>query len=256
MISVIPLRFLPGYKWAQIRELCGKDEQSVAGTRSVDAICLMDRILQGSNGNVQVVSASATLPVPDRDRLLTAVYFNTYGSKIETTISCPSCNERFDLSFSLDEWVNDLATVSSQKLSGKDDAYPFLAPGGIKFRLPTGEDEMVVMGKEPATAATELLNRCIHGGSGPYDTDLIQKTMHEIAPLADAEFEAQCPECSEKQLLHFNLQQYLLSSLLNEQKKLVIEVHRLASAYGWGLNEIMELPRSIRRTYITMLESG
>jgi hypothetical protein len=80
--------------------------------------------------------------------------------------------------------------------------------------------------------------------------------MHEMAPLADAEFEAKCPECSEIQLLHFNLQQYLLSSLLNEQKKLVIEVHRLASAYGWGLNEIMELPRSIRGTYITMLESG
>jgi hypothetical protein len=256
MISVIPLRFLPGYKWAHIRELCGKDEQSVADTRSVDAICLMDRILQGSNGNVQVVSASDILPIPDRDRLLTAVYFNTYGSKIETTVLCPSCNNRFDLSFSLEEWVNDLTADSSQKLNGKDCAYPFMAPGGIKFRLPTGADEMAVMGMEPGTAAKELLKKCIPEGSGQYNPDLIQMAMHEMAPLADAEFEAKCPECSEIQLLHFNLQQYLLSSLLNGQKKLVIEVHRLASAYGWGLNEIMELPRSIRGTYITMLESG
>ena len=253
MITVVPLRFLPGNRWIHIRELCGNDEQSVSGTRSIDAICLLDRIIENIRGSESVITGSATLPVPDRERLLTAVYFNTYGSTIETTVSCSSCNCQFDLNFTINEWIEELTTGNIGKLNGN--AYPYLSPDGLTFRLPTGEDEMAVMGLDPSMAETELLKRCIPEGTGNFSPDLLQQAMQEAAPLADTDIETICPECSEKQPLHFNLQQYLLSSLIKEQKKLVVEVHQLTKAYGWGLNEILKLPRSIRRSYLLMVES-
>jgi hypothetical protein len=254
MISIIPLRFLQGDKWVHIRELCGMDEQSVSGNRSIDAICLLDRIIQDIPGTDKGFIRSANLSVSDRYRILTAVFFNTYGPKIETTVSCLSCDNRFDIGFSMDEWVTDLKIGKAEHLNGNEGDFPFKTPAGINFRLPTGEDEMAVMGMEPLRAETELLKRCLPGETENYDADALQHTMQAIAPLVEADLEAECPECSVKQSFHFNLQHYLLSSLLNEYDNLVAEVHLLAKYYGCGLKEILELPRKARRSYVALAE--
>ena len=236
--------------------MCGKDEQSVGGTRSIDAICLADRLIQDIPLANQLISRSSALPVADRGRVMIAVYFNTYGTRIENTVTCPSCSNRFDLSFTMDEWVNDLVQVKPDSPERGEGDYPFRAPGGVKFRLPTGEDEIAVTGMAPGAAEAELLRRCLPDGTLKFDPGILQRTMHEIAPLADAEFEARCPECAGMQPLHFDLQQYLLSSLLGERNKLVNEIHLLSKIYGWGLNEILELPRSMRRSFVASAASG
>jgi hypothetical protein len=253
MILVIPIKYLPGNKFVYIRELCGKDEQSVAGSQSIDAISLLDRILQGDTGNTNLISRAALLPVSDRDRILTAVYMNTYGFKVDASISCPSCTKPFDISFSLHEWANEISNDKVKLLNGKMSDFPFNTQNGIRFRLPTGEDEMAIMGMEPKNAEMELLKRCLPRDIKEFDANTIQQEMLEVAPLADSELEAECPECAGKQLLHFNQQQYLLTSLIKEREKLVSEVHLLTKYYGWGLNEILELPRKIRRLYLTMM---
>jgi hypothetical protein len=249
MIAVVPLRYHPGNQWMHIRELCGKDEQSVAGARSIDALCLLDRILPPPGG-IGTPLSPASLPVADRDRLLTAVYINTYGPVINTTVTCPYCKSKFDLGFTLDEWANDIEKGKKDPLNGKVTPYPFTTPGGIRFRLPTGDDELAVMGFEISMAEAGLLQRCIPEDTVKYDDELLQKAMQETAPLADREFEAPCPECGGKQWFHFNMQQYLLSSLLQEKETLVAEIHHLARYYGWGLSEILDLPRTLRKSYV------
>ncbi|MCX6243079.1 MAG: hypothetical protein NTU98_00090 [Bacteroidetes bacterium] len=251
MITVVPLRFLNGMNWVHLRELCGKDEQSVAGTRSVDAMCLLDRIIVFP-GQEQLLPRSAILAVPDRDRVLMAVYFNTYGNTVRSTVICSSCKKNYDVSFSLEEWYRELQKPAERKPNGKGTEYPFKTPRGVKFRLPTGEDEMEVVSMEPGQAEAEMLRRCIPEGTLKYNSDQLQKSMQEVAPLADAEIEANCPECSVSQILHFNLQQYMLSSLMKEKDNLAAEVHLLARFYGWGLNEILELPRSSRKSYVAL----
>jgi len=190
MITVIPLRFLPGSNWIQIRELSGSDEQSVAGIRSIDAISLLDRIMQKHNGNISATYPSC-LPVADRDRMLTAVFINTYGSKVETTVSCNSCSSKFDISFLLEEWVKDLSTGRPGQMNGDHTFILYETPEGMKFRLPTGADEMDVMGLPPSQAEAELLKKCIQEGTENHNTSDLQEKMQEVAPLADSEFEAQ-----------------------------------------------------------------
>jgi hypothetical protein len=251
LITVIPLQFAAGNKWVHIRELCGNDEQSVAGTRSIDAIILLNRLLQIGPEAEHIVKNSESLTIPDRDSLLIAVYIDTYGFKIETAIACSFCKNRFEINFSLEDLKKNLHENKYKQLKGNDLAYPFKVPGGMKFRLPTGEDEMAVMGFEPERSENELLKRCLPEGTQKFDKNILQKAMQKVGPLADAEIEAQCHECSGMHMLHFNLQQYLLSSLIKERETLVAEVQLLAKTYGWGLNEILELPRSSRRSFVT-----
>ena len=47
---------------------------------------------------------------------------------------------------------------------------------------------------------------------------------------------------------------YLLRSLLNEQGRRIFEIHRLAAAYGWSLDEILSLTRTERRRLVEQVE--
>ncbi len=255
MVTIVPLRFTGVNRWVHLREICGKDEQSVAGTRSIDAMCLLDRIIQNHPGNESAVSASGSISIADRDQILLAVYLNTYGTKVETTATCSLCNCPFDIGFSLTELADELVHVNPAGLNEADPSFPFKTSNGMKFRLPAGEDELAVMGMNPEAAERALFKRCMPVDTTTFNADIIQKAMQKVAPLLDTEFETQCPECSGKQAFHFNLQQYLLTSLINERDKLVAEIHLLAKSYGWGLNEILELPRNVRNSYVSLAGS-
>lgn len=250
MVTVIPLRYLSRHKWVHIRELCGKDEHSVNDKRSIDAICLINRLLHNGMEYNGIITNSAILPVADRQQVLTAIYFNTYGPEIKTSVSCSSCRSKFDIKFSLENWVSRLSNDNNRNRPGNGSAYPFEASDGTKFRLPTGEDEMSVSGLEPDIAEKELLKRCMPEETSDYNHESLVHAMEEAAPLTIGDIEAQCPECSVVQMFHFNLQQYLLSSLIIERDRLVAEIHLLARYYGWGLEEILELPRSMRRSFV------
>lgn len=255
MSSVIPLRFTGGNRWVQLRAMCGKDEQAVTGTRSIDAMGLLDRLIQKHPDNGFMASGTAALPVADRDQLLLAVFVDNYGPAIVTTVCCNACECKFEIDFSVTELTDSLMQEHAECVQGKDTTYPFRIPGGTPFRLPTGEDELAVLGMQPEEAAAELLSRCLPAGAKKNNTTTLQQAMQKTAPLLDAEFEARCPECSGVQWFHFNLQHYLLTSLMNEREKLVAEVHLLAKAYGWGLNEILELPRKIRKSHVALAET-
>lgn len=256
MIDIVPVRFLPGIEWIFLRDLCGKDEQRITGTKSIDAIRLLDGIIVNGIDFEKAEIKASKFTIPDRDRILAAIYINTYGTKIDTTASCTNCNKRFDIDFSLDTLMNSINPEQNFKFSVKDSVCIFSFNNKFKFRLPTGEDELAVLGIAPDAAQKELLLRCLVEGNEKEAQQSLQQAMHDLAPLIDLNFDVQCPECENVQDLHFNIQQYLLSSLLQEQKQLVFEVHRLATAYNWGLNEILELPRSIRRSYVSILDSG
>lgn len=255
MINLIPVLYLPGNRWFRIRELCGSDELSVCGAGTIDAISLLDRLRQDVAGIGNPLPGAAQLPVPDRHRLLTALYLNTYGEKVSSTVTCRHCGKPYDISFSLSEWKTGLTDGKNICRGDPENIYPFETVSGVKFRFPTGEDEISVAGVEPALAENLLMRKCLQENPENTDLLLLQETMGEIAPLADTGIDTECPECSAPQNFNFSIQHYLLSSLLKERKKLVAEIHQIAHSYGWGLAEILDLPRSMRLAFISMTGS-
>jgi len=255
-LEQISLNFVNGSSWACVREIIGFDEQSVNGTGILSTIRLLDLLLVDGPGTNVGPGYAVNLTSADRDRLLAAIYVRIYGSRVESTVNCKNCEKSFDIDFSLIQLLDSFnsgeanTTQIEQKQGGL-----FKLPNGCCFRLPTGEDECAVLGMTPEDAESELLKRCILEGDPTGEKESLQDIMQALAPLMDLNMDADCPECNEQQLIHFDIQHFLLSSLKQERQQLAYEVHRLAGAYGWGLNEILELPRSVRRTYVDLVES-
>lgn len=252
-INQVSLNFTSGSKWAYLREICGSDEQSVEGTGTVEAIRLLDRLLVAVPGTHIGPGKAAKLTTADRDWLLAAVYMRTYSSRIESTVNCAKCKAPYDMDFSLEELIGHVDSEAHQMEESPDGV--FKSPDGCRFRLPTGEDECAVLGMSPEDAECALLERCVVESNQDYDPEALQTVMRDIAPVLDMDMDARCPECDHQQAVHFDIQYYLLYRLMQEKRQLAYEVHRLARAYGWSLNEILGLPRSVRRMYVDLVES-
>lgn len=267
----VRLNFTPGSHWACLRELSGFEEQAVAATTTLEVIRLLDRLLMPMPGAVAPGDA-ARLTAPDRDCLLARVYIRTYGPWIEATRRCRECGERFDIRFALEPILASLEAIAEArkgppKDSATADAEPVpLADGsfrladGRRFRLPTGEDECAILGLSPEEGEEILLGRCrLDEGhtdaEASLDDGTIQAAMEALGPAIDLDVDAWCSECEAYQAVHFDLQHYLLTALRQEQPRLALDIHWLASTYGWGLNEILGLPRRQRRRLVGLIES-
>lgn len=251
----VALDFLPGGTQVDVRELSGHEEQMVTGTGTVMAIRLLDRLLTARNGDGASGVDSSQMTAADRDKLLAVVYMRTYGPNIESTVRCCKCGVLFDLDFSLKDLQASLADGAKRTSAAHEPEGTFLLSNGCRFRLPTGEDECAVLGMPSEDAGAALVRRCIVGEDTAADHEDVEASMAEVAPMLDVDLSARCPECDHEQSVHFDIQSFVLTTLQQEQGRLAWEVHRLACAYGWRLEEILGLPRSLRRTYVALVES-
>ncbi|MBC8487240.1 MAG: hypothetical protein H8D45_14520 [Bacteroidetes bacterium] len=256
MVINIPLEYCPENKWIFLNELRGVEEQMVSGSRSIDAIMLLDACIGSVVESDFVVSKSASLTIPDREAVLTALYENTYGPKVETTVQCRECKQPFDIDFILSDLISSLKPNEANAGKEANGFYVFTTNNGISFRMCTGDDELAVMGMKPKQAEEVIISRCLIKGDRKKARKEIPKAMSQLAPLIDVDIDTICPDCETGQKFHFNLQSYLLNSIIRDKKLLTFEVHRLAVHYGWGLNEILQLPRSIRHNFLSILETG
>jgi hypothetical protein len=243
----VPIRYGPRAGWAYLRELRGSDEEAVDGTDTDVAIALLDRLLLSVPGAALGPGDAATLCAADRDRLLAAVHLRSIGSRIASSPTCGGCGARFDLEFDLATMVAEL-DAGAAPWRRPDGTYE--TPGGLRFRLPTGADELAAAGS--ADAERRIAEGCVLAGEA--DPATVGGAMESVAPLVDVELAATCPACGREQPLRFDIQSYLLARLLSEHATRAREIHALAVAYRWGLDEILALPRARRATFLDFLE--
>lgn len=244
---------LHGGKWAYLRPLCGHDEASVSGTSAVEATAFLDQLLVEAPGTTVGPGNASELAVCDCDRLFAAIYKKYFGERIESTPTCLDCNKPFELSLSLQELTEKTENGTDSKAEGPDDKGIYQLPDGRRFRLPTAGDLHSVNGLEAAQAETTLLERCVVDGDPANNPELLQAAMMEVGATVDFDLDVICPECNSSQAVRFNIQDYLMRALGYEKQFLHHEVHHIASAYGWGYEEILNLTRDERRAYAGLI---
>ncbi|MCG8327027.1 MAG: hypothetical protein MI974_05040 [Chitinophagales bacterium] len=248
----IGLHYVPEISRIYLRDLCGVDELDVRSSKSEDAIRLINRLLV-KNVNGQLANARL-LPVAERDFLLAGIYQRIFGDRIESTVRCQKCNEPFDIDFNLSELVNHLwdgkTTFVDRLLSDGS----FQMKDGFHFRLPTGEDEYAVMNLSPENAKAALLKKCLYADPTADSLMKLEEMMDKVAPLVETNLNGVCPECNTSQEIFFSIQHFLLNALLNEKKQTLREIHRIAMSYKWSHSEIINLPRTVRKTYVSFIE--
>ncbi len=211
-----------------LRKMTGKEEAILAdrrnqrnGGRLVTELlhsCIVRMGDLPQNG----VSTVAGMYSADRNYLLIKLRSITFGSELQAGYSCPTCNERLQVTEDLDE----LPVRSLADGEFPDDIVIELEDGytdrdgqvhtALTMRLPTGADEEAVasqMRQNASLGKNALLARCMKSlgdipkhrleAIGPRilaeltmsDRRLIDRALNQSAPGIDLTREIECPNC-------------------------------------------------------------
>lgn len=235
-----------------LKPMCGGDELAVGDTSTKTALALLDGLLaKGLTNNSANCLNVGEIVTADRDRIFAHLYISVYGSKVESTVHCQNCKEPFDLGFSIADLLSHYQLVSAELF---EDGTFYLEPG-TSFRLPTGEDELMLAGLSATAAEALLMKRCLVKGELVDESEMVQTKMESIAPVLNIDMEANCPECGHSQQVQFDIQSFFLMKLKLEHAGLIREVHSIASNYHWQPETILALPRNLRKEYVALINA-
>ncbi|MCX4677177.1 hypothetical protein OG413_18040 [Streptomyces sp. NBC_01433] len=205
--------------------------------------------------------ALLSVPVGEREADLFALRRSLFGERMQVRIECGACGEAME--FDLDAGaLGARGPVADQPLR--------VAEGGwvVEFRLPTVA-ALAAAGaaSSPAEARRLLVTGCtvraLRDGE-PVAAEqlaellperverLIAEKAAEADPTAEVTLNVACPECGEATLAELDISSYLWTELDTWARDLLLDVHVLATAYGWSEPEILALSPLRRRYYLEL----
>lgn len=208
------------------------------------------------------LSVLSSLHPIDRDFLLLQVNRLSFGDVRFHTVQCPErqCSKRVDVRF-------DLATVVPPADSLAASGCMTLPDGrAVHYRLPTAGDQVDMFGLPSSEWGNELLGRCVYqNGPSSLSSEEVSELPDEVRSAMarailgstvqyDTEIQLDCVECGNPFRFVYDPVHSLLSELRASRLALLKEVHCLAYYYHWSEKEILGLPRSRRREYLTLLD--
>jgi len=214
----------------RMRTPSGRDELALGGVDTRAAAQFLDRLVEPG-------LETGKMAASDRDRLLAALHRGLWGDRIMSSLPCAACGALFDLSFELSglERALDAARVPAIPVGERA-----IEAEGVRYVLPDADaEEAAALGGAEGRAA---LLRSISE-----ETDGLEGQLEGLAPILDVDLEAVCAECGHQAAVRFDIQTFTLQRLLDEREALLAQVHAIAAGYGWSLEEILGLERSLRQ---------
>jgi hypothetical protein len=246
---------------AFFRPISGEVEKGLHGSTTADLVLLIDQLIDRRSGASNSATDPNRLTASDRDRLVAAIHREIYGDRIGATLRCRACDSAFDIDFQLSSLQAHL--YREQPAASADGTYQ--TPQGYLFQLPDSEDEIEISSKPQSDAYAYLLERVLIdptyqsllAGSEAHCReviDAVESQLNRIAPIIDLDMNACCPECGVDQAVHFDLQRFFLERLLLDRHWLLHEIHTLANAYRWRLDDILKLSRKDRKELTDLID--
>lgn len=200
------------------------------------------------------------MPVGQRDRRLLAVREALFGPHLSCLTTCPECSERLELAL-------DTSELGAAPLLAETSGTYTLESGEwqVRFRLPNSGDLARVADLADVGRARQILfelcmQEASRGGAPVSANELpegvigtIADRMAELDPQADMQIALTCPACSEQWSSAFDISSYLWIEINAWALRMLHEIHRLASAYGWREADILALNPMRRQFYLELI---
>jgi hypothetical protein len=200
----------------------------------------------------------ATLSIGERDTGLLSLREQLFGAQLSSLTDCPACGEQLELNF-------NVADIRASSVSPGAPLYLTHSGYELELRLPNSLDLLQLT--ECSTIAAmraRLFELCCvsvshHGepavltGLPAEIVELAIERIGESDPQADVEIDLNCPECRHVWQTGFDIVSYLWSELQSWAMHMLREVHVLASSYGWGELDILNMSPQRRRGYLEIL---
>jgi hypothetical protein len=220
------------------------------------------------------------LPVGRRNVLLLQDRRVTVGDRADVAVDCPGCGEQLELELAPTELIRAadpgadgfLCAELAPGAVSPDSNFPTDQPAElrvgdvvVRFRLPAVDDlDAAASGADADDAAGMLMRRCVlsarRAGQLVAVADLpaevlaaIDESFARLDPHAVLRVSTSCSGCG--LAFEASLDPGLLywAELAQRAQRLLSEVHRLASAYGWSEAEILGLDPDRREGYLELV---
>jgi len=178
-----------------------------------------------------------------------------FGPSLAILAACPSCNEQLETTM----------PVGGLRATGQIEQNPqFTLTWGdyaIVCRTPNSEDLVACRGLSDSHWRQTLLERCVVDSpvSPPslptQATDTIIARMVEADPQAQMLIDLTCPQCAHRWDELFDIASFFWSEIDAWARRLLREIHVLASAYGWTEKDILPLSPTRRQIYLAMAQA-
>ena len=209
-------------------------------------------------------SSVADWPLGRRNRALAELRALYFGPRLEAWTVCAECGEK--LEFELDcRTLMETPETPVDSLVSVDDC---------TFRVPTSRDLAHVANEaDPAQAAIRLLASCLVSPEKitveddsnsalcaiqswtPERLEAVAEKMTRVDPLADISLDLDCPLCHHISEETLDLVDFFWTEIEARARRLLSEVHALASAYGWTESTILALSDVRRTAYLRMVQA-
>jgi hypothetical protein len=192
-----------------------------------------------------------TVPVGERDATILELRTCMFGPAIAALATCPACGAELDV---------ELGTDDVRRAGGGGGAPPLVIEDGgwPRLRLPTAAD-LVAAGAAPDVDAVRdvLLRRCVLDGDAagldPSAAEAIESRLAAADPGASIDVALECPSCEHAWTLPFDIVSFFWTEVDALARRLLRDVHVLASAYGWPERDVLELSEPRRAAYLELV---
>lgn len=232
---------------------------SSSGLSSSDLLDMWDRgtSLHPLDRTLLALSATpanrdcADWPLGRRNRALFELHACCFGSHLRGWSSCSQCGETIEFD------VDSALLLDAAALDCHSDS---VVIQGERFRLPTSRDVAAVLFTDLDTAAIRLLEGCrISNRVGvEWSEDEVNaagEILSAADPLAETSLALDCPSCGHQWFDVLDIGSFVWAEIEARARRLMSEVHALATAYGWSERETLSLSPARRAGYLRMVQA-
>ncbi|MCP2259155.1 hypothetical protein LX15_002856 [Streptoalloteichus tenebrarius] len=201
------------------------------------------------------------VPLGARDLDLFGLRRRLFGEWLNGRVTCAGCGEELEFDFDLDN-------VLRLPVPGEEPRAVRVGERLVRFRLPTTGDLLAAVAAGSAEEArTVLLERCVLAVDGVSDPALtrslaaelgdgVARAVAEADPGADVRLDLPCAECGQRTKASVDIASHLWAELDHWARATLLDVHQLASAYGWSEAEVLAVSPLRRRYYLELVGHG
>lgn len=206
------------------------------------------------------------LPLDERDRRLAALYVAQFGALLPARVDCPACSLELELAL-------DASKAWSPPNQDRPAVLIQIDGHAVRVRLPNTDDLRAIEDlNDPDAARLTIIRRCLleepadvagplgQGSAAGLATvpsaDLLERVaqaLSEAAGDADITLDVNCPACGTRWQADVDIGEMLWLHIAQAARRVLVEVHTLARAYGWSEAEVLSLSAQRRRDYLALV---
>ncbi|MEP7270478.1 MAG: hypothetical protein ABI882_03190 [Acidobacteriota bacterium] len=204
---------------------------------------------------------TAKWAIPHRDAELLNLREQLFGKKLDAVVRCVACGEQAEIEFSIDNMRGAFADSRTEANSVNHSRTMQIDGHRVRYRAPNSEDLAAICGVgDMAAARSMLFERCIEfrgAMSGSANAALAERVLDRLSRehgWTDTRVSFDCPGCGTTRQAPFDIASFLWREVDDWARRMLREIHLLASRYGWSENDILSMNARRRQAYVEMLE--